>query len=97
MNPQLIGFRVLYVETETYDFKVDESEYKAYLVFIVKSRLRGLFDEPSVLLRIFLSFPVCNASCERAMSVLKRVKTYIRANMQQHRLSDLALLSVEKW
>ena len=82
-------------ETATYDRKLDGSEYNAYLAFIVKSHLPRIFVKLAVLLRIFLSLPVSNASCERAMSVLKRVKNDLRANMQQHRLSYLILVSVE--
>ena len=61
----------------------------------MKNRLLGIVDEFCVLLRIFLSLPVGNASCERAMRILKQVKTYIWANMQLLCLSDLALLSIE--
>jgi hypothetical protein len=96
LHAQLIGFRDLYFASATYDRMVNGSEYKAYLVFIVENRLLGIFDEVAVLLRISLTLPVSNASCERIMSVLKRIKTYLRTNMQQQRLSDLAFLSVEK-
>lgn len=36
------------------------------------------------------------ASCERSFSKLKLIKTYLRSTMKQDRLSDLAILSIEK-
>ena len=53
---------------------------------------------PSVLrvLQIALTFAVTTASCERSFSSLKRIKTYLRSTMSTQRLSDLALLSIER-
>ncbi len=36
------------------------------------------------------------ASCERSFSKLKLILSYLRASMGQDRLSELALLSIEK-
>ena len=38
---------------------------------------------------------VSTASCERAFSCLKRLKTYLRASMTQDRLNDMAVLAIE--
>lgn len=48
------------------------------------------------LLHLALTFPVSNAKCERSFSVLKLVKTYIRATMGQKRLTSLGTISIEK-
>lgn len=48
----------------------------------------------TVLLRIYGTVPVSNASAERSFSVLKRLKTYLRSTMSQERLTGLALLAI---
>jgi len=50
----------------------------------------------TVLLRIFLTLCVSVATCERSFSKLKLVKTYLRSQMGQARLSSLAILSIER-
>ena len=60
----------------------------------MQASLLGTFDEVDVLLRKFYRSR-SNAICERAMGVFKRVKPiYLRANVQQQRVSGLALLPV---
>lgn len=49
-----------------------------------------------VALRIFLTITVSNATCERSFSKLKLIKTYQRSTMSQERLSNLAILSIER-
>src|SRR6218665_546063 len=44
----------------------------------------------------FLTIPVTVGSCERSLSKLKIVKNYFRSTKPQKRLSDLALLSIDK-
>lgn len=48
------------------------------------------------LLKIFVSLPVSIASAERSFSTLRRVKTWLRANMLEDRLSGLALLNIHR-
>jgi len=45
--------------------------------------------------RIYLTIPVTSASSERSFSKLKIIKNYLRSTMNQDRLSDLSLLSIE--
>ena len=49
----------------------------------------------SSLLRIFASNPPSVSSAERSFSCLKRLKTWLRANMGQARTSGLALMQLE--
>lgn len=49
----------------------------------------------SVSLQLFLTICVSMASCERSFSKLKFIKNYLRSTMEQSRLSDLAISSVE--
>ena len=48
------------------------------------------------LLQIALTIAVSTAECERSFSALKRIKTFLRSTMPEQRLTDLALLSIEK-
>ena len=47
------------------------------------------------LLLISVTLPVTSASCERSFSKMKLVKTHLRNSMNDDRLSDIALLSIE--
>jgi hypothetical protein len=44
--------------------------------------------------RILLTIPVTVAACERSLSKLKLIKTYMRSSMSNERLNYLALLSL---
>ena len=46
--------------------------------------------------RILLTIPVSVASTERSFSKLKLIKSYLRSTISQERLSDLAILSIER-
>lgn len=46
--------------------------------------------------RILLTIPVSIASGERSFSKLKLIKSYLRSTMGQDRLSNLAIISIEK-
>ena len=50
----------------------------------------------AMLLRIFGTIPVSNATTERTFSKLKLLKTYLRTTMGQERLSGLALMSIHQ-
>ncbi|GAB0089030.1 hypothetical protein DMENIID0001_035080 [Sergentomyia squamirostris] len=47
-------------------------------------------------LRIFLTIPSSVASAERSFSKLKLIKDFLRTTMGQQRLSDLAIISIER-
>lgn len=53
-----------------------------------------LFPNVHRLLRLILTLPVTTCECERSVSVLHRLKTYLRSTMGQTRLTGLALLHV---
>lgn len=54
------------------------------------------FYNTVIALRITLTIAITVASAERSFSILKRIKTNLRSTMTQERLSDLALISIEK-
>ena len=39
---------------------------------------------------------VSTAKCERTFSSLKRIKSYLRSSMSEQRLTDIAILSIER-
>jgi hypothetical protein len=55
-----------------------------------------VFPNLRISLQILLTIAVSIASCERSFSKLKLILSYLRASMGQNRISDLALLSVER-
>ncbi|XP_050524356.1 zinc finger MYM-type protein 1-like [Daktulosphaira vitifoliae] len=56
----------------------------------------GSFPNISIALRILLTLPITTASAERSFSKLKIIKNDLRTSMTQNRLSDLAIISIER-
>jgi hypothetical protein len=56
----------------------------------------GTFPQIRLLVRIYLTLPITSASCERAFSALKRIKTYLRTKLGENRLNSLAIINIEK-
>ena len=48
------------------------------------------------LLQVSLTLVVSTVQCERSFSALKRIKTYLHTTMSEQRLTDIAVLSMEK-
>lgn len=66
------------------------------LISFIVSYGDDVFPNLRIALQILLTIAVSIASCERSFSKLKLILSYFRASVGQDRLSDLALLSVEK-
>ena len=49
-----------------------------------------------MLFNIYLAIPVTSCSAERAFSALKRIKNWLRTTMGEERLSDMAVLNIER-
>ena len=47
-------------------------------------------------LQIAATIPVTSCSCERSISVLRRLKTYLRNTMGQARMNGLAMMNVHR-
>lgn len=45
-------------------------------------------------LRILGTIPVTSCECERAVSSLRRLKTYLRSTMTENRLTGLAMMHI---
>ncbi|KAK1892990.1 Zinc finger MYM-type protein 1 [Dissostichus eleginoides] len=60
-----------------------------------RRKLHTVFPNTDIALRLFLTLPVTNASGERSFSKLAFVKNRLRSSMQQERVSNLTLMSIE--
>uniref|UniRef100_A0A667Y992 TTF-type domain-containing protein n=1 Tax=Myripristis murdjan TaxID=586833 RepID=A0A667Y992_9TELE len=68
----------------------------AVLPFLISNDMDRAFPSIAILYRIYGTLPVTSANAERSFSRLKLIKNYLRASMKEARLSNLALLSIEK-
>ena len=57
---------------------------------------KQLLSQVHILLQLFLTIPVTTATSERAISSLRRLKTYLRTTMSQDCLNYLMLLNCHK-
>ena len=58
--------------------------------------VKNFLSEVHKVLRIYYTIPVTTASAERSFSALKRIKTYLRNSITQHRLNHCMLLHVHR-
>ena len=65
-------------------------------VLVFLTSLPRAFPNIIRLFRIALTISVSTAECERSFSALKRIKSYLRSTMGEQRLTDLAVLVVER-
>ena len=54
----------------------------------------SMFPNIHCLLRLVCTIPVTSCECERTVSVLRGLKTYLQSNMGQEHLSGLALMHI---
>lgn len=60
-----------------------------------KQKLKSIFPNVCIALRLFCTLPVTVAEAERSFSTLARVKNFLRSTMAQDRLSSLGTLAME--
>ena len=53
---------------------------------------QAIFPNNHSILRLVCTLPVTSCECERSISVLRRLKTYLRSTTSQERLCGLALM-----
>ena len=58
--------------------------------------MKKSFPNIYTVLCILGTIPVTSCECERSVSVLRRLKTYLRNTMTQSRLNGLALMSIHR-
>lgn len=66
------------------------------LKFMIENDLISSYPNLSTLYKINYTLPVSSATAERSFSRLKLIKTYLRSTISEDRLSNLAILSIEK-
>ncbi|ESO01990.1 hypothetical protein HELRODRAFT_65462 [Helobdella robusta] len=64
--------------------------------FIQENNIIATFPNLNVILRIYLTLQVSNASGERSFSVMVRIKNFLRSTLGQQKLNSLSLLYIEK-
>ncbi|KAF7650104.1 hypothetical protein LDENG_00131290 [Lucifuga dentata] len=55
-----------------------------------------MFPTLRALFQVAVTIPVSSCSCERSLSALRRLHTWLRNTMDQDRLNHLAVMSIEK-
>lgn len=73
----------------------DSCDPEIELKSLKKLNIEHTFPNVDICFRILLSMPISNSSSERSFSALKRIKKFLRSNLNQHKLSNLILLAVE--
>lgn len=66
------------------------------LSYMFNNALHNCMPELYKLISIVVTIPVSSASVERSFSALKRIKSFARNSMHQNRLTNVALISIEK-
>ena len=66
------------------------------LTFLIANDMHVVFPNISTLYKLFMTLPVSSATAERSFSRLKLIKSYLRSTMSESRLTNLALLSIER-
>ena len=64
--------------------------------FIQENNIIATFPNLNIILRIYLTLPISNASGERSFSVMARIKKILRSTLGQQKLNSLSLLYIEK-
>ncbi|XP_021364447.1 52 kDa repressor of the inhibitor of the protein kinase-like [Mizuhopecten yessoensis] len=54
----------------------------------------GFYPNLNILLRMLCTVPVTTAKCERSISTIRRLKTYLHSTMKSERLNGLALMTI---
>ena len=62
-----------------------------------KGKLDKLFSELHILLKLYLTITLSNATAERSFSALRRVKTYLRNILTQEDLNYYLILHAHKY
>jgi len=66
------------------------------LKFMIENDMISSYPNLSTLYKIYYTLPISSATAERSFSKLKLIKTYLRSTIAEDRLSNLAVLSIER-
>ena len=76
--------------------RMADSKLPSTLTHVLKFIDKTTFPNVYTALQIFATIPVTTCSCERSISGLRRLKTFLRNSMSEGRLKGLALLNVHR-
>ena len=62
----------------------------------MSTECRALFPQVQTLLKLLLVCPVTTCECERSFSAIRRLKTWLRNSMSQHRLNHTLVGNVHR-
>ena len=65
-------------------------------IYIVENDLSIVFPDVLSACVIFITIPITVAKAEHSFSKLKIIKNYLRNSMSQNRLSNIAVLNIER-
>jgi hypothetical protein len=85
----------LYSELLIFRMMIDDNTTLLKALSILKNT-NGSFSNISITLRIMLTILVTSSCVKISFSKLKLIKTYLRNKLNQDKLSDLALISIEQ-
>ena len=97
VTDELIPFSELLKTDVGVEFMSDDGSHDPLRLFrfIGENTLGWCFPNVGIVLEIHIPLMVTNCSGERSISELKRIKSEIRATMDQDRLNNLSLMSIE--
>ena len=87
MQSELMRWRLKWTSTE-------EGDRPTSLAKAIKSCDSDGYPNIYTLLKITCTLPVTSCECERSISVLRRLDSFIRHSMREERLSALALIYI---
>ena len=90
---EFVTFRAMYRELS---MEKHELNTHSILPFLIDNDMDRAFPNLAILYRIDLTNPISSAKAERTFSCLKLIKSFLRSSMGEERLSNLALLCIER-
>lgn len=87
------------LEAEMRQWKIfwkENPEKPSSISATIKACDKDIFSNIHTILKICGTFPVTSCECERSISCLRLLKTYLRSTMGQDRLSALALMFIHR-
>lgn len=75
-------------------YAVDWADMNIVIEHFDSNGLKLIYEEIFKLIKIYLTVPITSAQAERAFSVLKILKTWLRTTMEDERVSDLAIIKM---
>jgi hypothetical protein len=98
-NFEVEHLQMLYKNDLDDNFPTEVLHYKEYEISnfeqFIDEKLKQTFPNVLIALRILFSMAVSNCTAERSFSALKRIKMYLRANLQEEKLNVLSILCIK--